>query len=198
MGKEKLAFNGYIYRHQRSQNSNHYFRCKDKNCNGSATLRGVTFFNTNGGSVSEGKAHNHPPIAGRMEVIEAITELKTRANIANSTPAAIVQEVRQTVNISDSIEMPSTTAMKEVVRRIRKKELPSEPDCATNLVIPDNLRITRSGESNFLLFDSKDTGNENEEEEDNVRIIGFGTDENLKKLANSDVWFLDGTFKTCP
>ena len=198
MDKEKLVFNGYIYRHQRSRNNNHYFRYEDKTCNGSATLRGVTLFNANGGSVSEGKAHNHPQIAGRMEVIDALTELKTRAKIANLTPAAIVQEVRQTVNISDSIEMPSTTAMKQVVRRTRKKELPSEPDCATHLVIPDSLKITRSGERNFLLFDSKDAGYVNEEEEDNIRIIGFGSDDSLKKLANSEVWFLDGTFKTCP
>ena len=50
--------------------------------------------------------------------------------------------------------MPTTTAMKQVVRRIRKKELPSEPRSATDLVIPDSLKTTRDGENSFLLFDS--------------------------------------------
>ena len=200
MDKEKLAFKGYIYRHQRSRNQNHYFRCEDKNCNGSAALRGVSFFNINGGSVSEGKAHNHLPIDGRKKVIEVLTELKSRSKMSNALPAAIVQDVRQTVNISDSIEMPSTTAMKQVVRRIRKRELPSEPDCAADLVIPDSLKITISGKKNFFLFDTEDrvTTNENERQQENMRIIGFGTEDNLRKLANSEMWFLDGTFKTCP
>lgn len=82
-----------------------------------------------------------------------------------------------------------------------KKELPSEPDCAAaDLVIPDRSKITRRGEKNFLLLDTKDgdTANENEKQQENVRIIGFGTDDNLTKLANSEVWFFDGTFKTCP
>ena len=96
--------------------------------------------------------------------------------------------------------MPSTTAMKQVVRRIRKRELPSEPDCAADLVIPDSLKITISGKKNFLLFDTKDrvTANENERQQENMRIIGFGTEDNLRKLANLEMWFLDGTFKTCP
>ena len=197
MGKEKLAFRGFIYRHQRTRNDNHYFRCEDKNCIGTATLRGVTFFYINVGLVTEGKAHNHLEIAGRVDVIKTMAELKIRAKIANSTPAAIVQEVRQAVSICDSIEMPTTTAMKQVVRRIRKKELPSEPRSATDLVIPDSLKTTRDGENSFLLFDSNDPDNEIDME-DNARIIGFGSDDNLKKLGDSEVWFLDGTFKTCP
>ena len=117
--KEKLTFNGYIYRHQQSKNHNHYFRCEDKNCNGSATLRGVSFFSLSGGSLSEGKAHNHPPIDGRKEVIQALTDLKSRSKLSNALPAAVVQDVRHTANISASIEMPSTTVMKQVIRRIR-------------------------------------------------------------------------------
>ena len=35
----------------------------------------------------------------RIDVTEALPDLKTIAKIANSTPAAIVQEVRQTLTI---------------------------------------------------------------------------------------------------
>ena len=93
--KEKLTFDGYIYRHQRSRNHNHYFRCEDKNCNGSATLRGVSFFNLCGGSVSEGEAHNHPPIDGRKEVIEALTDLKSRSTLSNRSFARRMTQVKK-------------------------------------------------------------------------------------------------------
>ena len=54
-----------------------HFRCEDNNCNGSATLQGVSFFNINGGSVSEDKTHN-TPIDGRKVVTEALAEFKSR------------------------------------------------------------------------------------------------------------------------
>ena len=126
--------------------------------------------------------------------------MKSRSTLSNALPAAIVQDIRHTVNISDSIEMPSASAMKQIVRRIRKKELPSEPECSAALVIPHSLKTTRNGEKNFLLFDTKngEMASENEMLLEDMRIIGFGTDDALRKLANSHVWFLDGTFKTCP
>lgn len=30
------------------------------------------------------------------------------------------------------------------------------------------------------------------------RITTFGSEDNLQSLANSNIWFLGGTFKTCP
>ena len=54
MGKDKLAYRGHLYRHQRSRNENHYFRWEDKTCKGTAIIRGVQTFNSFGGTVSEG------------------------------------------------------------------------------------------------------------------------------------------------
>ncbi len=190
MGKDKLAFKGHIYRHQRSRSTNHYFRCEDKNCNGSATLRGVAFFNALGGSVSEGKTHNHTVLTSRVEIVEVVEAIKNMAKTSTSAPAAIVQNVRQDLGIYNAIEMPSKTALRQVVHCIRKKELPVEPECVTDLIIPNNLRVTQAGEQNFLLFDTQN--------EVGKRIIAFSTEENLRRLRDSEIWFLDGTFKTCP
>ena len=99
-GKEKLVFREHIYRHQRSRGQNHYFRCEDKNWSGAATLCGVSFFNEQGGSITEGKAHNHAPLAGRNEILQSIAELKNQAKNSDATPAAIIQETRQKVNIN--------------------------------------------------------------------------------------------------
>ena len=45
----------------------------------------------------EGNTHIHALNDGQIDVTEALSDLKTIAKIANSTPAAIVQEVRQTL-----------------------------------------------------------------------------------------------------
>ncbi|XP_029640444.1 uncharacterized protein LOC115215423 [Octopus sinensis] len=118
-----------------------------------------------------------------------------------------MQEAHQKLDISDAVEMPSTSAMRQLIHRIRKKELPVESNSAIDLIIPDNLKVTQTGEKGFLLFDTKvdsDTLNERieedgDEEEDELqeRIRAFGGDDNSRRLADFDIWFLDGTFKTC-
>lgn len=128
MSKAKLAFRGYIYRHQRSRNNNHYFWCEDKNCKGSATLRGVTIFDTVDGSVSEGKAHNHASLRGRVEIVQVVDAIKIRAKATTSAPDAIAQEVTQQVTIDNAVHMPSKSAMRQVIHRIRRKEFPVEPE----------------------------------------------------------------------
>ena len=125
--------------------------------------------------------------------------MRVRAKATTSAPAAILQEVRQTVGVNVAVEMPSTSAIRQTIHRIRKKDLPVEPERAEDVVIPNNLKLTQAGARNFLLFDTNtDQNDELEDEHDGTRIIGFGTEENLRRLGNSDVWFLDGTFKTCP
>ncbi|CAI9729122.1 Hypothetical predicted protein [Octopus vulgaris] len=103
--------------------------------------------------------------------------------------------------------MPSTSAKRQHIHRIRKKELPVESNSGIDLMIPENLKITQTGERDFFLFDMKvdsDTLNERieedgDEEEDELqeRIRAFGGDDNLRRLVDFDIWFLDGTFKTC-
>ncbi|XP_068228079.1 uncharacterized protein [Palaemon carinicauda] len=152
--------------------------------------------------ISEGKEHNHAPITGRNDVLQCIDEVKFLAKSTKATPAAIVQETRQKIDINYAVEMPSTSAIRQAIHRIRKKAFPVEANSATDLVIPNKLKVTHTGERNFLLYDTKtesETLNaEFEEEEAQERILAFGSENNLRRLAKSDIWFLDGTFKTCP
>lgn len=131
MSKDKLTFRGYIYQHQRFWNNNHYFQCEDNNCNGSATLRGVTVFSNMAGSVSEGTAHNHTPLRERVEIVQAVDAIKIRAKATTSVPATIVQEVTQQLTIHNAVDMPSKPAMEQAVHHIRKKEFPVEPKWVT-------------------------------------------------------------------
>ena len=186
-GKDKLVFREHIYRHSRSRNNNHYFTCEDKTCNGSATLRAVPTYCSMGGSVSEGQAHDHDPQIGRIEAMKAVAEIKSRAKVLTSAPAAIYQEVRQTLNVNSAVEMPSTAAVRQAIHRVRKQDIPVEPECAKDVVIPDNLKVTASGERNFLLFDRQI---QSANDEGNERIIAFGSEDNLRRLAARRCGFL--------
>ena len=76
------------------------------------------------------------------------------------------------------------------------KSLPSNPRRIQDLEeIPAEFRLTLCGD-NFLLYDSHDSYEDDDWEGE--RVIVFGTNENLKYLFRSNIWFLDGTFKVSP
>lgn len=67
---------------------------------------------------------------------------------------------------------------------------PANPQ-SYNFEIPNKFQITLDSEQ-FLLFDSGDNGNYDD------RILLFSTEKSLNVLRNSDHWFSDGTFSSCP
>lgn len=80
--------------------------------------------------------------------------------------------------------------MKKIARRSRGKEnsFPLNPISVNELEIPEDFTKTEKGDL-FLIFDS---GKVQE------RMLIFTTKENLKKLATSEPWFIDGTFDVVP
>ena len=58
----------------------------------------------------------------------------------------------------------------------------------TDIALEGRWTQTATGNS-FLLFDDN---------QPTMRIIAFATIENLRDLANADIFFCDGTFYTCP
>lgn len=80
--------------------------------------------------------------------------------------------------------------MKKIARRSRGKEnsFPLNPISVNELEIPEDFTKTEKGDL-FLIFDS---GKVQE------RMLIFTTKENLKKLATSEHWFIDGTFDVVP
>ena len=129
-GKDKLVFKSYIYRHHKSLNNNHYFRCEDTSCNGTAILHGVPAFNSLGGTVELGNNHCHDALIGRDTAIQALNEIKNQALASTSSPSVIIEEVTQRFDVSTAIEMPSTSCVKRMVRRIRKKDFSGRPNHA--------------------------------------------------------------------
>lgn len=91
-------------------------------------------------------------------------------------------------------ELPDRLNLKKIVSRERLRNLPANPTNIEDLgEVPARYRQTL-GKDQFLIYDS------NDEDEDVAfgRVLIFSTNENLRDLARSPIWFLDGTFSTVP
>ena len=155
--KDKLVFQGFIYRHQRSRGTNHYFTCENEDCPGRAILRGVGTFNAAGGQVETSVRHNHAKEEGREIVLKTTSSLSSSQLSSAAAPSAIVQSHREKVPLKYVQELPSEEAMRQRVRRARRKDFPSEPDSMEGIVIPERLLKTIDSEhadnnEDFLLF----------------------------------------------
>ncbi|XP_064458848.1 uncharacterized protein LOC135369112 [Ornithodoros turicata] len=91
------------------------------------------------------------------------------------------------MNSTTRLQLPSDSAMRQLVRRARRIGLPREPDCIDDLVLGDDHRRSLQGKL-FLRYDTIC--------DDGSRVIVFCTDENLAYLESSTTWLMDGTFKT--
>jgi len=99
-------------------------------------------------------------------------------------------------------KMPLKPALKRSVNRARQAHQPTNPLTLADLrELQQEFKLTTKGER-FLLYDSYEDGelNDDDEEdpEDDPRILIFSTRENLKKLGRSKTWFSDGPFQVCP
>ena len=92
--------------------------------------------------------------------------------------------------------------MHKQITRKRLQDLPPNPLRIEDLhEKPEQYRHTLAG-STFLLYDSYDDDEEEEKEEEEEeecgRILVFSTLENITRLFECTMWFVDGTFKTAP
>jgi len=89
-------------------------------------------------------------------------------------------------------QMPNPECLKRTIQRVRNisEAIPANPQ-TLNFEIPDQFRLTLDGD-NFLLYDSGDSDIYEE------RIILFSTERNLNLFKDSEHWFSDGSFSSCP
>lgn len=59
-----------------------------------------------------------------VQVLQIMEAIKNKDKNNTSAYAAILHEVRQTVGISASVELPSTSAIRQVFHRVHKQEFP--------------------------------------------------------------------------
>lgn len=173
--------------------------CEKHHCPGRAILRGAPSYNSIDGQVEVSRGHDHAAEEHREEVLRGTGAVLEAASSSTAPPSAIVQSTLEKIGKNVGSHLPSEDALKQRVRRRRRESFPPEPLRRNGIRVPDALRATIEGEG-LLLFDTADEeGNdEAEEDTDDGRILCFGTIDNLRKLGQCSMWFLDGTFKTCP
>lgn len=186
-GQDKINVNGYLLVKDKSRNNTFYWCCekrKTMRCNGRATTRLVDGEH----HLRSTSDHNHAAEASRINVIRSVNTVKERARETSERPAQIIQTVAANSSREIHPYFPSRDALSQTVKRIRRSELPTEPESLDDLVIPENLTTTFDG-SAFLIRDSNLGQN---------RILIFTTTSNIRYLEQSPFWIMDGTFKTVP
>ncbi|RGB38671.1 hypothetical protein C1646_755477 [Rhizophagus diaphanus] len=84
--------------------------------------------------------------------------------------------------------MPSSNSLRSRIKRVRRSEMPPQPQTLEEINIPDFLQFTFNG-VRFLVRDFV-VGE--------YRILLFTTQANIQHLSQAPFWMMDGTFKTVP
>lgn len=185
-GKTKIGCqDGYVYILDRKAGDRHYWRCELKTeCNGRVITE---FLNGQHVLVKKTKCHLHAPAICRGDVMDVRTSIRNLAPTSREPPARIVQQESNAMISSARQQLPTENALKQLLRRTRNAGRPREPESLDDLELGEDCKFTLQGKS-FLRC--------NVTCDDGARVIVFTTDENIRHLASSRTWLMDGTFKT--
>lgn len=139
--------------------------------------------------------HNHGTREVATELAKFRADLRESAERDHGTKTSrLIVGGLQTLSADAILQMPLPETIKRDVQRHKAKNRPIEPRDVVDIILNHPNPWTTTGGANpvpFLIYDSGPLAGQN-------RIIVFAADEPLLHLASSDVWFMDGTFKTCP
>jgi hypothetical protein len=186
-GENKLVVNGFLMVKDKTRNETYYWYC-EKRYTLYCSARAITKLIGNQHKLKNVSTHNHAAEAARADVVKAISNIKEQAHQTYNKPSQIIQATTSQISQEVHSCLPTREALQQVIQRIRRSDLPKEPESLDNLVIPDNMLRTLDG-VNFLVKDSVVGHN---------RILLFTTISNIRKLEQSTFWIMDGTFKTVP
>ena len=86
-----------------------------------------------------------------------------------------------------AVKLPTFQSARSSLYRARRKRLPHMPQSCTEVHFENEWAESIDGKR-FLLV----------EDGDDIKIIIFATDDNMKLLAEAETLFVDGTFHKCP
>lgn len=184
-GKDNIAYEGYLYRLDKTHLETLSWRCTKTACKGRLTTPWNFREAVNG--VRRGE-HSHPPDPVLIQIRKTEGEVRRLATETDNPPRRIVQDVLGTASQEVAQRVGSAINMREVVRRKRRRleeeDEDEEADEENRPRLPPALRQSLRGEL-FLQVDEED-----------VKI--FATTPMLNVLSNSTHWLADGTFKLAP
>lgn len=184
--KKQLVCRGYLFGLDGKKGNTSYWQCV-KRSSLSCYTRAITQVNDNGVHklIKVNGEHSHIPEPEKILDLNLKEKLKQNAVSNMDTPSQVIQNLIQTVPVSKSIYLPSTSSMKMVIHRARNNDHPNLPKDLADFVVPGKYQ-------DFLLAHYSGESGEDE------TILLFGTKEKLQLLQRSPFWIMDGTFQTCP
>jgi len=185
--KNKINVRGYLMTQEKKLKDTYYWCCEKKkleNCKG----RAITNFYNGSHYLKKFVEHNHSPQPSNAKVAEIIGQIKQKARVTRDKPSQIIQDITSSMLQDYQPYMPSSNALRAIIGRIKRAEMPAQPQTIEEIIVPDSLRLTLNGDT-FLIKDSE-IGND--------RILLFATQANIRRLSQASFWLMDGTFKTVP
>ena len=185
-GKPKLLHEGHMYVQKTARPTKIYWKCVKEtsyNCRGTATTDGLR------NNLQIHGQHSHPPFENRVRLAVARNEMKEVARDTRDKPSQIYAQVLVNIDPDTRAILPSEEACKQTIRRQRPCAL-VEPATLRELGdIPAQLQRT-SLDGEFMFYDNG-ANNPN-------RILIFGSNEAMMRLAAAQTMYVDGTFKIAP
>ncbi|CAI6363526.1 unnamed protein product [Macrosiphum euphorbiae] len=172
-GKKLLSYDGYLHSLHRSTENKCIWRCVEfikYKCKG----RCHTTNDEESGEIIKIPTHSHPPNADKVNVKEAIDKLKNEAKTSCEPTRNVVSKIVSDVSKITTSKLPPIDMLSQTVRRTRNKynDYPTNPINITDLILPDQYKVTKTGVP-FLLHDINKEGK---------RSLIFTTENNLDFL----------------
>lgn len=179
-----IFVDGFKFSHEKENGEKHYYVCacrKTKKCPCRLTKTGDGEYKVNG-------IHNHPPNPAEHQRAEVLDTIKTKAKVDSAGAQKIIAEAVGLVHSQVASNLPSMSQMGRTVNRMRNATHTIKSNATNGLQLNEMNTKTQKGE-NFLLYDNED---------DDDRLLIFGTQQNLRILKESTAFHCDGTFDIAP
>ena len=137
------------------------------------------------------KPHSHQPDENAVTIPKYRDTMKRKAKLSLDKPNQIVTHANAQLPDDTKAYIPSSDTCKRVLRRVRAQHRPREPQTLQELDIDGAWPMTTGDNPQpFLLHDNGSDANE--------PVVIFAKEHHIQKLADSDVWCMDGNFAMAP
>ena len=146
------------------------------------------------GNARNRTVHNHGASGVQVEIAKFRSEIRDASRRNDGcTISRILANGLQNLSNEAIVAIPLPNTIRRDILRQKAKSRPIEPQTVLDIILTHPPWTTTGGAHPvpFLIYDNGIIAGQN-------RIIVFAADEPLQHLANSETWFMDGTFKGCP
>src|SRR5260364_5012 len=143
-GMDKINVRGFLMVKDKYREDTYYWCCekrKSLECKG----RAITKFINNLHYLKHFSDHNHSPQASSAEVAKSIAHIKEQAKETNDQPAQVIQNTIVSITGEIYPYVPSQNALHIRIKRIRRADMPAQPQNIDDIDVPDSLCSTLNG-----------------------------------------------------